>query len=148
MQMLSATEKQTALGLLVLRVFLGIFLLQWSIEKLLLPSATARIAQNFYGLALPDIAPYLLGVAELTLSIGLLLGAYRTLSYGLPLLIHTVSVAVSWRQLMDPFGLAKVGGHLWIAAWPTWGAFAALFIMRRFDAYTIDGKFSRGGAVS
>lgn len=138
--MLSANERQIAAGLLILRFFLGIFLLQWSIEKLILPSTTVRIAQNFYSFALPDGAAYMLGVAELVLSLALLLGAYRTLSYGLSLLVHTVSIAVSWRQLIDPFGLAKVGGHLWIAAWPTWGAFAALFLMRRWDACTIDGR--------
>lgn len=138
--MLSTTEKQIAVGLLILRFFLGIFLLQWSVEKLILPSATVRIAQNFYGFALPNGAPYMLGVAELVLSLALLLGAYRTLSYGLSLFVHTVTIAVSWRQLIDPFGLAKVGGHLYIATWPTWGAFAALFLMRRSDVYTIDGR--------
>jgi hypothetical protein len=25
-----------------------------------------------------------------------------------------------------PAGLAKVGNHLWILTWPTWGGFAAL----------------------
>ena len=137
--MLNADERNVALGLLALRFFLGIFLLQWSIEKLMLPTATARIAQGFYGISLPTGTPYVLGVAELVLSLALLLGAYRTLSYGLSLLVHTVTVVVSWRQLFDPFGLAKIGGHLWIATWPTWGAFIALFLMRRQDAYTFDG---------
>jgi len=138
-RMLPAHERNAALGLLALRFFLGIFLLQWSIEKLILPAATARIAQGFYGIALPAGATYVLGVAELVLSLALLLGAYRTLSYGLSLLVHTVTVVVSWRQLFDPFGLAKVGNHLWIATWPTWGGFIALFLMRRLDADTIDG---------
>jgi hypothetical protein len=41
--------------------------------------------------------------------------------------------------LFDPFGFAKVGNHLWISTWPTWGAFAALFLMRDWDLYTVDG---------
>lgn len=134
-----ADERSAALGLLALRFFLGIFLLQWSIEKLILPAATARIAQNFYGVTLPTGTAYVLGVAELVLSLALLVGVYRTVSYGLSLLVHTVTVIVSWRQLFDPFGLAKVGNHLWIATWPTWGGFIALFLMRRLDAYTVDG---------
>jgi uncharacterized membrane protein YphA (DoxX/SURF4 family) len=137
--MLPATDKRTATALLILRFFLGIFLLQWSVEKLILPSAAARIVQNFYGLTLPAGAPYVLGVAELIVSLALLFGAYRTVSYGLALLIHTVTVVVSWRQLFDPFGLAKVGNHLWISTWPTWGGFAALFLMRELDDYTVDG---------
>ena len=126
-------------ALLILRFFLGIFLLQWSIEKLMLPDAAARIASGFYGLTLPAPASYALGVAELILSLALLLGVYRTVSYGLSLLVHTVTVVVSWRQLFDPWGLAKIGNHLWLSTWPTWGGFAALFLMREWDSWTVDG---------
>jgi hypothetical protein len=80
-----------------------------------------------------------LGVAELILSLALLLGFYRTISYGLSLLVHTVTIVVSWRQLFDPWGLAKAGSHLWISTWPTWGGFAALFLMREWDIWTLDG---------
>jgi uncharacterized membrane protein YphA (DoxX/SURF4 family) len=131
-------DRRVAAALLLLRLSLGVFLLQWSVEKLILPGATMRIAQNFYGLTLPASAASVLGIAELVLSLALLLGAYRTLSYGLSLLVHTVTVLVSWRQLLDPFGLAKIGNHLWIATWPTWGAFLALFLMRQMDAYSFD----------
>ena len=137
--MLPPADKRVAAALLILRFFLGIFLLQWSIEKLILPSAAIRIAQGFYGLALPTGASYALGVAELVLSLALLFGAFRTISYGLSLLVHTVTVLVSWRQLFDPWGLAKVGNHLWISTWPTWGGFAALFLLREWDAWTVDG---------
>jgi hypothetical protein len=82
---------------------------------------------------------YALGVAELMLSLALLFGFYRTISYGLALLVHTVTVIVSWRRLFDPWGLAKIGNHLWISTWPTWGGFAALFLMRTWDSWTIDG---------
>ena len=127
-------EKRIPAALLILRFFLAIFLLQWSIEKLFLPDAAARIARSFYGVTLPVEASYALGIAELIVSLALLLGFYRTVSYGLSLLIHTVTGVVSWRQL-----LAKVGNHLWISTWPTWGGFAALFLMRDRDIWTVDG---------
>jgi putative oxidoreductase len=133
------SDRRIPAALFILRFFLAIFLLQWSIEKLVLPDAAARIASNFYGVALEVPASYALGVAELILSIALLCGFYRTISYGLSLLVHTVTVIVSWRQLFDPWGLAKVGNHLWISTWPTWGGFAALFLMRAWDSWTIDG---------
>ena len=133
------TDRRIAAALLILRFFLGIFLLQWSIEKLILPDAAARIARGFYGVTLPVEGSYALGIAELIVSLALLLGFYRTISYGLALLIHTVTVIVSWRQLFDPWGLAKVGNHLWISTWPTWGGFAALFLMREWDTWTVDG---------
>jgi putative oxidoreductase len=112
-----------------------------------LPTATIRIAQNFYNVALPVWSSYALGIAELILSLALLFGAYRTISYGLSLLVHTVTVVVSWRQLFDPFGFAKVGNHLWISTWPTWGAFAALFLMRDWDVYTVDGWRQAQGSL-
>ena len=105
-------DKRIPAALLILRFFLGTFL-QWSIEKLILPDAAARIASNFYGVTLAAPASYALGVAELILSLALLFGFYRTVSYGLSLLVHTVTVVVSWRQLFDPW-VAKLGNHLWI----------------------------------
>jgi len=132
-------DRRMPAALLILRFFLAVFLLQWSIEKLILPDAAERIARGFYGVTLPAQASYALGVAELVLSLALLLGFYRTISYGLALLVHTVTVVVSWRQLLDPWGLAKVGNHLWISTWPTWGGFAALFLMREWDTWTVDG---------
>src|SRR5215467_12206043 len=105
-------DKRIPAALLILRFFLATFLLQWSIEKLILPDAAARIASNFYAVTLPAAGSYALGVAELIVSLALLVGFYRTISYGLSLLIHTVTVVVSWRQLFDPWGLVKVGSHL------------------------------------
>jgi putative oxidoreductase len=61
-------DKRIPAGLLILRFFLAIFLLQWSIEKLILPDAAARIASSFYGVMLPASASYVLGVAELSCS--------------------------------------------------------------------------------
>ncbi len=134
-----SNNARNAAGLLILRFFLGIFLLQWSVEKLILPTSAVRISQSFYNVPLPQSAPYFLGAAELVLSLALLFGAFRTASYGLALAVHTVTVIVSWRQLSDPYGLAKVGNHLWIATWPTFGGFVALFLMRYSDIYTFDG---------
>jgi putative oxidoreductase len=139
-------DRRIPAALLILRFFLAIFLLQWSIEKLILPDAAARIASSFYGVTLAAPASYALGVGELILSLALLFGFYRTVSYGLSLLVHTVTVVVSWRQLFDPWGLAKVGSHLWISTWPTWGGFAALFLMREWDTWTVDGWWQSRGA--
>src|SRR5260370_35872502 len=105
------TDNNAAVALLILRFFLGIFLLQWSIERLILPSSAIRIAQNFYGLPLPTAASYALGIAELALALALLLVAVRTVSYGLSLIGPSVTVVVSWGQLLDPTGYPQVDNH-------------------------------------
>jgi hypothetical protein len=65
-------------------------------------------------------------------------GALRTVTYAIALAVHTATVLVSWRRMFDP--MALIGpGHLWISTWPTWGGFVALFLMRDWDRYSIDG---------
>lgn len=131
-------ERRIAYGLLILRLTLGLFLVQWSLEKLIVPDAAIRIARGFYGLALPAGAPMFLGIAELAVSLALCLGLYRQISYGIAFVIHTVTVIVSWRQLLDPYGLWKVGSHLWIAMLPVWGGFACLYLLRIWDEFSVD----------
>ena len=71
-------DKHAAVALLILRFFLGIFLLQWGLEKVILPRSAERIANAFYGVSLPTTASYALGTAEIILSLAFLLGLYRT----------------------------------------------------------------------
>jgi uncharacterized membrane protein YphA (DoxX/SURF4 family) len=130
-------DKASAAGLLILRLTLGYFLLLWGLEKLFVSSATIRIARGFYGVDLPVWGSYALGVAEVILALALMLGVFRTLTYGVSLLVHTITVIVSWRRLFDPTALIGPG-HLWISTWPTWGGFVALFLMRMRDVYSID----------
>lgn len=132
-----AGGRQIAAGLLILRLTLGVFLLQWALEKFIVPTATVRIAQAFYGVALPLDIPLVLGGLELVLALALLAGLWRDLTYALALVVHAVTTIVSWRQLLDPWGLAQVGGHLWIATTPVLGGFIALYLMRAWDRYSV-----------
>jgi putative oxidoreductase len=131
-------NKQAAIGLLVLRLTLGYFLLLWSLEKLLVPRASIGIAKAFYGVQLPVWGSHALGIAEMILALALLFGAWRTVTYALALAVHTITVLVSWRRMFDPMALIGAN-HLWISTWPTWGGFVALFLMRGWDAYSVDG---------
>ena len=128
-----AGSHRLAAGLLILRLTLGLFLLQWALEKFIVPTATVRIAQGFYGVTLPPGIPMVLGGLELVL-VG---GVWRDLTYAVALIVHGVTTIVSWRQLLDPWGLAHVGGHLWIATTPVLGGFIALYLMRAWDRYSV-----------
>lgn len=132
-----AANRQIGTGLLILRLTLGLFLLQWALEKFIVPTATVRIAQAFYNVALPTGAPILLGGLEALLSLALLVGLWRDLTYAAAVVVHTVTTVVSWRQLLDPWGLSQVGGHLWIATTPVLGGFIALYLMRAWDCYSV-----------
>src|SRR6266496_2689556 len=95
-----------ALGraLLALRITLGLFLLQWGVEKFLVPASSAGIWQHFYGLTVPSALGYLFGAVEIAIAGCLFLGVFRTPAYGAGLALHAVTVVVSWRQLVDPWG--------------------------------------------
>jgi putative oxidoreductase len=118
-------------ALLILRVTLGVFLLQWGIEKFVMPGNTPEIWGHFYGIAVPQATAYIFGAAEIAIAVCLLLGVLRTFAYGAALVLHAVTVLVSWRQLLDPWG--DPVNHLFIASVPVLGAFLALFLLRHWD---------------
>jgi len=117
-------------ALLALRITLGIFLLQWGIEKFLVPQNTVAIWGYFYGLNVSATVGYVFGVAEIAIALCLFLGIFRTIA------LHAVSVVVSWRQLIDPW--ADPANHLFIAGVPVLGAFVALFLLRKWDRGVLD----------
>lgn len=123
-------------ALLALRITLGIFLLQWGIEKFVVPQNTVLIWQYFYGVNVAPALGYLFGAGEIAIALCLFLGIFRTLAYGAALALHTASVVVSWRQLIDPW--ADPAAHLFIAGVPVLGAFLALFLLRRHDRGVLD----------
>jgi putative oxidoreductase len=129
-------ESSLRLATLTLRVTLGVFLLQWGIEKFLIPGNTPAIWGYFYGVDVPQALAYVFGLAELTIAACLFLGLFKTLSYGSATALHAVSVVVSWRQLINPWG--DSANHLFIAGVPVLGAFIALFLLRRFDRGVFD----------
>jgi uncharacterized membrane protein YphA (DoxX/SURF4 family) len=116
---------------LVLRITLGLFLLQWGVEKFVVPQNTVAIWGYFYGLNIPRALGYLFGAAEIAIAGCLFLGLFRTATYGAALALHAVSVLVSWRQLVDPWG--DPANHLFIASIPVLGALIALFLLRHWD---------------
>jgi putative oxidoreductase len=125
-------------ALLILRVTLGVFLLQWGVEKFVVPQSSASIWTDFYGLSVPQALSYLFGAIEIAIAACLFLGLYRTVAYGAALALHAVTVVVSWRQLLDPWG--DPVNHLFIASVPVLGALAALFLLRHWDRGIFDQK--------
>jgi putative oxidoreductase len=123
-------------ALFVLRITLGLFLLQWGVEKFVVPESAVGIWGYFYGLNIPQALGYLFGAAEIAIAICLFLGLFRTLSYGAAAGLHAVSVLVSWRQLIDPW--SDPVSHLFIAGVPVLGALVALFLLRHWDRGILD----------
>jgi putative oxidoreductase len=118
-------------ALLVLRVTLGVFLLQWGVEKFVVPQSTVSIWSHFYGIAIGPAVSFVFGAAEIAIALCLFLGLFRTAAYGAALGLHVVTVLVSWRPLLQPW--SDPVNHLFIASVPVLGALAALFLLRHWD---------------
>lgn len=132
------------LALAVLRVSLGGFLLLWSLEKFFIPETTVGIWKSFYLVSIGPQLPYAIGAVETVLALAIIAGLWRRVSYGLGFLLHFVSVAASWRQLVDPWGLLGGGrpNHLFLAGVPVLAAFFALYLLREADIWTLDHRRS------
>jgi putative oxidoreductase len=118
-------------ALLALRISLGLFLLQWGIEKFVVPQSNVFIWEHFYGVNLSEALGYAFGVVEIAIALCMILGLFRTVVYGAALVLHAVTVLVTWRQLIDPWG--DPINHLFTAAVPVLGGFLALFLLRHWD---------------
>ncbi len=129
--------RELPVALLVLRVGLGVFLLLWSIDKMLAPEQTAKIFQFFYKTPLPVSFTPAVGALEAALSLALLAGLWRTWTYGAALALHAISTLSTWKQLASPFG----ENHLFLAAIPVLAGFVTLFLLRREDTLlTLGGR--------
>jgi putative oxidoreductase len=117
-------------ALLALRITLGLFLLQWGVEKFVVPENTVGIWGHFYGVEVSPALGYLFGAVEIAIAVCLFLGRFLTVAAGAALGLHTVTVLVSWRQLADPWG--DPANHLFIASIPVLGGFLALFLLRHW----------------
>jgi uncharacterized membrane protein YphA (DoxX/SURF4 family) len=134
--MAAITETRAAAALLILRISLGVFLVQWSLEKIIAQGSAIHVAQHFYGEAPTVGATVMAGVVEALLALALLVGIWRRWGYGLGILIDAVSVASTWRQLLNPYAGSD---HLFIAGVPVLAVFVLLYVLREWDSYSVDG---------
>lgn len=126
-------------ALAILRIALGLFLLVWGLEKFIVTERSAAIYGYFYGVSASTAMAYALGALESVLAVAIIVGAFRRWSYGIGLLVHAATSVATVRLIIDPWGL--ISGepqHLYLAAVPILAAFAALYLLRDLDEFSLD----------
>ncbi len=118
-----------AVSLLILRIALAVFLLLFGVDKLVATETTISVFAHYYAFSISTPVTYAAGFLEILLSLAMLAGLWKTITYGLGLLLHAISTLVTYEQLLSPFG----ENHLFIAGLPVLAAFIALFLLRRQD---------------
>jgi putative oxidoreductase len=130
---MNSVENRNRVGvaLLVLRVTVFLVMLIWTIDKFVRPEHAISVYEHFYFLpGLGSAIVYSIGVAELILLLGFLIGFAPRLTYGLVFLLHAASTFSSFRQYLHPFEGPNI---LFFAAWPMLGACFALYYLRDLD---------------
>jgi hypothetical protein len=137
-------RNRVGVALLILRVTVFLVMLIWTIDKFVRPTHAASVYEHFYFVrGLGPAVMYAIGVAELVLLIGFVIGLVPRLTYGLVLLLHAVSTFSSFRQYLHPFDGLNL---LFFAAWPMLGACFALYYVRDLDTIFRPGSSNRSGA--
>ncbi|MCK7458014.1 hypothetical protein [Idiomarina aminovorans] len=116
-------------ALLALRVGIFIVMFVWALDKFVNPGHTAAVFEGFYGIGgLSATIATVLGAVQVVLCLAFLLGLWKTITYGIILILHGLSTLSSFPQYLDAFN-----NLLFFAAWPMLAACIALFILREYD---------------
>jgi uncharacterized membrane protein YphA (DoxX/SURF4 family) len=134
-----ADNWRAPLALLLLRCTIGYFFIVWGGNKLITPSQTSAIFEYFYDISISEQLPIGLGIAQIALAIAIVLGIWRRPIYLLGLLTHTMTIIVIAKFLIHPFQLEDdfPVNRVYAASLPAWGAFLALYLLRKYDCWTI-----------
>jgi uncharacterized membrane protein YkgB len=127
--MSNSLEQKLPWALLVLRVGIFIVMFVWALDKFVNPGHTAAVFEGFYGISgLSATLATVLGTLQVILCLAFLAGLWKTVTYGIILILHGVSTLSSFTQYIDAFN-----NLLFFAAWPMFAACIALFILREHD---------------
>jgi uncharacterized membrane protein YkgB len=124
-------ENRLPLALFLLRLGVFIVMFVWTIDKFVRPEHASAVFEHFYFLGgLGDNLFYLIGVIELVIIAGFILGYQKRWTYGAVLILHGISTLTSFRQYLSPFDDPNL---LFFAAWPMLAACFALYYLRDQD---------------
>ena len=119
------------LALAILRYSLSAFLAVWVVEKFVKPETTSAIWEAFYLVGgIPEAGSYAIGTIQGIALLGFVLGIAKFWSYGFWMVTHGLGTLLTYKILMTPY---ESSHHLFWAAVPVFGAFLALFLLRKED---------------
>lgn len=127
--MTSDLHKKLRLSLFLLRLSIFIVMLFWTLDKFLNPAHAAKVFTHFYQLPNADqTILFIIGGLQIIVILAFLAGIFKKYTYGLILMMHTISTFSSYKQYLDPWP------HLlFFAAWPMLAGCLMLFLFREED---------------
>ena len=129
-------RSRLAWSLLLIRIGIASVFVMWTVNKLVNPEAAAKVFEKFYNFPwLSETLAYGIGGVQMVLVLAFLVGAFRTWTYGIILLMHGISTVSAWQNYLDPWTYPNL---LFFAAIPMLAACIGLWLLREFDAFSID----------
>lgn len=131
--------------MVILRLGLAWFLFVWAVDKILAPVQYQKLWGYFHGIDIGSNLPYVMGSVQIIICVAMAAGYKRTLSYGLGFIMHTVTIAVIYPSLIAPF-VIKNGfptNRNQAIAVAAWAGFAALWLLRKRDLWSLDVWLAR-----
>ncbi len=117
--------------LLFTRLAIFYFLLPWQLMRFTSPESAKGIAAKYYNVSnLPDSLGLVIGVFWMILLVAFLSGFKKSISYLLVLILHGGAVVFTFNHYIP--GL-ETYNQLFLAAVPTIGAMALLYVLRDED---------------
>lgn len=131
----ASPARQTAYGLLALRVSLFLLMIVWALLKITTPQSYAGegIFSNYYGVSLGTAPVLAMGALQIAFLLAFVAGVARTITSGGVLLMNAVSLVVSLPTILPTF--VGGGNPLFAASFTVLGASLALFLMREQDTF-------------
>ena len=95
-----------SLSLLLLRVSTGIYLALWGLFKIIATDRATGLSKKYYaGLLDAEILNYVLGGVQILLGLFVVLGLFRTITYGAQAAWYLAGLIPIVFYIIDPFGL-------------------------------------------
>ncbi|MEO0373566.1 MAG: hypothetical protein AAF329_02845 [Cyanobacteria bacterium P01_A01_bin.17] len=136
--MLRSTHRRIPLALLLLRLSVFLVMLMWTLDKFINPTHAAAVFETFYFISgLGNIPVYIIGVLQLVIIIGFVLGFKKRLTYPIVLFLHAVSTLSAYKKYLAPYEDINL---LFFAAWPMLAACFALYSLHDWDTLWVLDK--------
>ncbi|MBI4537042.1 MAG: hypothetical protein HY712_03690 [candidate division NC10 bacterium] len=127
------TDRRISLVLFLNRLSVFLVMLLWTLDKFLNPTHAARVMEQFYFLSgVSQTLLSMVGVTELVILVGFLIGYQKRITYGAVLLFHLVSTLSTAKFFLAPFS-----NLLYFAGWPMLAACVALYSLRDLDTIAV-----------
>ena len=136
---------QEPMGLLILRLGLAWFLFVWAVNKMLAPVQYQKLWGYFHGIDIGATLPFVMGGLQIAVCLAIAAGLWRTISYALGFIMHSVTIVVIFPSLIAPFVITNgfpTNRNQAIAV-AAWAGFAALWLLRNRDHWSLDEWLAR-----